>query len=382
MEDCYICENETTPTDSIKCEGVCGKSMHAKCAGISKTVLKGYTELDNLYYICDKCVGSSLIAINKKIDKVMSIFHIYDERVTRYERDMKVLLDSVLELKNNIESILVEKTEIANERNFEKCVNESEVTKKVVKKNNKSDAVILIKPKNNQNVEKTENDVKTNIDPKNLKFNKICKGPKGGIAIVCDKGDSSKQIEKIAKEKLSDEYNVRYKTVRSKIKVIGIDKYLSSEEILSAIRNQNEFLEGSDIKIIHSYEVKKKNLISAIIEMDSEAAKECLRIGNLNIMWSKCRVYKHINLYSCYKCLGFNHKANECKNDKSCRRCAGNHDVKQCDSVEIICVNCKNANKNLGLKINVNHKVNSKQCTVYNKKVQATQNQFNIDFSD
>lgn len=71
MEDCYICESETTPSDSIKCEGVCGKNMHAKCGGISKSLLEGYCELDSMYYICDKCIGFSMI--------VMSIFYIYDE---------------------------------------------------------------------------------------------------------------------------------------------------------------------------------------------------------------------------------------------------------------------------------------------------------------
>lgn len=119
-----------------------------------------------------------------------------------------------------------------------------------------------------------------------------------------------------------------------------------------------------------------------VIEMESEMAKRCLKIGELKIMWKKCRVYKQINLYSCFKCQGYNHKASECKNQKSCRRCAGNHDVKQCDSKELICVNCKVANENFGLKINVKHRVDGKQCTVYKKKVQALQNQDAFDFSD
>ncbi|KAJ6647699.1 putative 50 kDa protein in type I retrotransposable element R1DM [Pseudolycoriella hygida] len=271
----------------------------------------------------------------------------------------------------------IENNNAANLRRVEICDEKiSNTTKKSRKK--KSDAVILIKPKKNQNSDKTEDDVKQNINPQSLKFSKICKGPNGGVAIVCDE----KLIEKIVKEKLSDGYNVQAKIVRSKIKIVGIDKLLSSDEILSAIKNQNSLLESSDIKFIYSYVVKRTNTKSVVIEMDSELARKCLNIGELKIMWKKCHVYKQISLYSCYKCNGFNHKASQCKNEKSCRQCAGNHDVKQCDSDELICINCKIANKNFGLKLNLNHKLNSNQCTVYKNKVQALENQVAFDFSD
>lgn len=257
MEDCYICESETTPADSLRCEGVCGRNIHAKCAVISKSLLKGYKETDNMYYICEKCIGLSMIAVNKKLDKVMSIFNIYDERVTRYDRDMKVLLESVCELKIQMNNITVSGDPATNDINVTNLNVSEKMRDNKHSKNKKSDAVILIKPKNNQNCDKTENDVKNNIDPKNIKFNKMCKGPNGGIAIVCDEGESSEQIERIVKEKLSDDYSVKSKVIRSKIKIVGIDKVLSREEILNAIKNQNPFLEKSDIKIVHSYEVKR-----------------------------------------------------------------------------------------------------------------------------
>lgn len=38
--DCYVCNNETAMGDSFKCEGACGRRMHAKCVGVNKTVLK------------------------------------------------------------------------------------------------------------------------------------------------------------------------------------------------------------------------------------------------------------------------------------------------------------------------------------------------------
>lgn len=44
------------------------------------------------------------------------------------------------------------------------------------------------------------------------------------------------------KEKLSENYNVKSRIVRSKIKVVGMDKLLSKDEILKAIKDQNPFL--------------------------------------------------------------------------------------------------------------------------------------------
>lgn len=162
MEQCYICEDDTTPSDSIKCEGVCDKSMHAKCVGMTKAALKAYNDMDSMYYICDKCVSNSMMAINKKLDSVMSIFHIYDERVTRYEKDMKELLTNVCDLKsmlgNNNLKLLVNNNDTMIEtinptvvRDHEKQL--SKVNKKEQK--TKTDTVVLIKPKNNQNCHKT-----------------------------------------------------------------------------------------------------------------------------------------------------------------------------------------------------------------------------------
>lgn len=84
----------------------------------------------------------------------MSNVHIYDERVTRHDRDMKVLLENVGELKNLIENNNVklmataENPEVSNTQKVDICEDESSVKKL---KQTKSDAVILIKPKNNQN---------------------------------------------------------------------------------------------------------------------------------------------------------------------------------------------------------------------------------------
>lgn len=97
--DCYVCTSETALGDSFKCEGPCARRMHAKCVNMNKTVLKAYIDMDNLFYMCDSCMKDSMKAISTKLDKIMSVIAIYDERVSRYETNMTELKDTVDELK-------------------------------------------------------------------------------------------------------------------------------------------------------------------------------------------------------------------------------------------------------------------------------------------
>ena len=48
----------------------------------------------------------------------------------------------------------------------------------------------------------------------------------------------------------------------------------------------------------------------------------------------------------CYKCQGFGHMANECRNQSKCMHCSGDHDSRQCTITENIkCANCDGDHK-------------------------------------
>lgn len=79
---------------------------------------------------------------------------------------------------------------------------------------------------------------------------------------------------------------------------------------------------------------------NALIETDEETGNMMLEQKRIMMEWDSCIVYEHENVCRCFKCLGFNHNASECVNKKACGRCAGCHDMKDCDVKEIKCVNC------------------------------------------
>lgn len=65
----------------------------------------------------------------------------------------------------------------------------------------------------------------------------------------------------------------------------------------------------------------------------------------VNVQWDSCKIYEYLNVRRCFKCLGFNHVAENCKNKIACSKCAEEHDEKQCTCVELKCVNCMEATK-------------------------------------
>jgi hypothetical protein len=56
---------------------------------------------------------------------------------------------------------------------------------------------------------------------------------------------------------------------------------------------------------------------------------------------SRCSVKLYKNLPQCFKCQKFGHTALKCKmKDPVCKKCAGNHDSRECTSETIKCSNC------------------------------------------
>lgn len=232
----------------------------------------------------------------------------------------------------------------------------------------------------NQQCDATEKYFKESINPQQVKVNQFRKGPKGGIAIICDNEADSDEVKKIASDKLGDKYNiVTPSTVNKKVKVVGIDADLNSEGILDAIRSQNNFLSSSDMKIVRSYTAKQSKTLSVIIDMDIDSYDKCLQVGHIKILWSVCKVFAYSGVYRCFKCQGYNHKIANCKNKLSCNNCAGEHSVKDCNSEAIECVNCKFANNKFGLNINANHKANSAMCPVFKRKSKIFKNRIHFD---
>lgn len=316
---CYVCENETEAGDSFKCGGVCTRRMHGKCVGMNKTVLKAYMEMDNLFYMCDVCINNSMKAINNKLDKIMSVITIYDERVVRYEEDMMELKECVSELKVCVKMNKVDEESPINVNTQSDNSSKKPTFADKVKQN---DPVVLVVPKQNQTAQVTQKAVMELMDPTEIPIENMRNAAKGTIVLEGRNREDLNTIQKYAAEKLGNTYEVKPSELRKpKILISGICEKLTAEEIVTKLKRQNESMEYTDLNVVSIF---GKNTFNAVIEIDCEGFNKIMsnKRKKLNVGWSSCLVKEYVNVLSCYKCKGFNHKAKDCKKDRSCKKCA------------------------------------------------------------
>lgn len=133
------------------------------------------------------------------------------------------------------------------------------------------------------------------------------------------------------------------------------------------------------MKVIYSFGKKE---VTSILELNCKSFNEVMKEGRINIGWSRCHAREHLRVKVCYKCSGFSHKAGECTRKKACQRCAGEHDIKECESKEVKCVNCVHANAKLIVGIDTNHTTFSRKCTVLTRKLNVEPKKVLYDRSD
>lgn len=76
----------------------------------------------------------------------------------------------------------------------------------------------------------------------------------------------------------------------------------------------------------------------------------------------------------CYKCLGYNHPAKECKNKLACIKCGGEHKADACKSKELSCVNCVEYAKRTNENIDTKHHAFAHKCVCTQRIVDKINN--------
>lgn len=78
----------------------------------------------------------------------------------------------------------------------------------------------------------------------------------------------------------------------------------------------------------------------------------------------------------CYRCNGFHHLASKCALQTDiCPRCSQTHNLRDCKSQELCCINCSNFNKgNKNSAVDTKHTVWDKNCHVYQQNLAKFKN--------
>lgn len=376
IDKCAICKVAVAKSDeSIKCDGTCFRKFHVKCLKFTPSFLKQYRECKNLLFNCDSCVSNPIASLSETVKKMLSYLQIIDERINRHDTEFECVSENIELIHDNMREnkhLFIDEIQKVN-NNSDHKQNNSNLKK--------SSQMVVVQPKKSQKSVITKSELTKIIDPKSIGISDIHNIPNGGIAIDCKTRDETAKLKDEAYTKMGDKYTVKITESRVvKVKLIGMSDKLSEDEMLKTMREQNEFLKNSEIKIKAIFENKKQNDFGAILEMDNESYNKIINGEKIKIGWCRCRVFECIDVRRCYKCCGYQHRSSQCKNRLSCLKCGGEHLMKDCSARNSVCVNCKTAVEKLNVKLDIFHPAYSFTCPVYKRKVQIEKKKmkFNI----
>lgn len=340
---CGDCKADTKSDNSLKCDGTCDQMFHYKCIGLEEAHFQSIENIQGLKWFCLQCEQYIKFAINLKAE------------MTDFKR---TIVEEINKLKVQINGVEKPENKI-NDTSYAKVV---------------TGEALVIRPVNKQEVKKTQDTVKKNLKPSDLEVGITqFKGLKdGGVLIKCKTKEEIEKVKKTAEKKLGKKYVISIPEQKNPcIKVLDFEDNLQPEKLVEYIVNQNTELKlkAEGLKIIAVKRMKTRYM--AIIECDPEFYNSLMDKGSLNIGWtSNCRVFDYTRVFRCFKCGGFNHKADEC-NSELCGKCGeSGHEKDNCDNpVRKRCVNCIYANEKLKQNVDVNHSVFDYNCPVYKQKV-------------
>lgn len=339
--------------------------------------------------LCEKCSGESFTAteirvLQLKKDKQLTYFCGKCRKEMREKKEfesriIEVVQESIIKFTDDIKESIGEMVKIKLGEFMKQCAYPAETDSYASRLKKVDSHALVIRPKagNDRKGSETKEEVKRIIDPSDLGIGitKMRGVKDGGLAVCCESSDDTQRLKSDVEMKLGGEYEVKeVKKWKPRLKIIGIEDGISSEELKECISKQNSNI--GDVNELEVKVVKKmRKGYMAIVEVDANLYRRMLDCGALKIKWKICAVFECLDIMRCFKCLGFNHRANDCKNVEGnkqvCSQCGiEGHKENECACDNLRCINCVRANERLGLKLNVRHGAFDKKCTTLTRQVE------------
>lgn len=343
---CYKCKQLISENDSIYQCDVCMKIVHKSCSELQPSEVKCMPlQKRSLLFVCTSCKD-----IVRKLPSMMKLL----EEVREDLRYLKAN-NTNRHITSTADGILPQKPY-------------SEVLK-----HNKAKPVLVVKPKKDQTSVDTKKEIRRKIDPSGLNISEFREAKSGTVIIGCESEQSITELKFLLADNLDkEEYTIEMPQLKKpKLRImninredIGLDD--SDQDIIDEIVSSNSLAKSKEfyLKILKKRENKYRN-INLIIETDPKTHSLLLNQERVKIGWSRCFVYNHISILQCYKCLSFGHFAKDCKSEKVCSKCSGNHSFKDCNVNSVMCINCKNTLKGKNGSRDINHSAFDKKCPCF-----------------
>lgn len=374
---CKVCNKACDiKAERIFCMGPCHRDYHAKCVGFTPAPLKFYRESSNLFYECEDCSENPSRMIGVTLDKILSFLCILDERLSRQEAKCELICEQFEKVNDYLQKYVAEsRSEITKTK---MVANDDTMSTETVK-TAVPDAVVLIRPKKMQKC----SDTRAILGEKNISTQHAIQSVNnlrnGGVEIRCKEKNDLQKLHKKAMLELGEEYTVAMPSKRNpKIRVNNMSEKRCDDEIIESIKKQNELMKDAYVKVLHVFEVRYNETFGAIVELDPKSFNIVSTKKTVSIGSDVCNVTECVSVLRCYKCCGYNHKANTCNNRKACLRCGGEHISKDCKATKYECINCKWVAETSILGIDYDHPAWSRSCAVRLRKID--QERLRIDY--
>lgn len=147
---------------------------------------------------------------------------------------------------------------------------------------------------------------------------------------------------------------------------------MKKDDVIGELKNHNELLKDCEITLVTVLNRKatsrQQTSNDIVIEVNSATYNKLLDMQSLRLPWRECKIFEHIYVKRCYKCLGFSHIAKDCKHEQKCSKCGGSHKFSDCKSKKLC---CHAANEKLKTKSDTKHHAWSNICPVYKRRIES-----------
>ena len=319
---CSKCARTIGRSDNyISCK-LCKHNYHLLCGGITPETYNNMNDLGALTdWSCSFCklktspfsnLNSATGATNDISISADQLKMLVQEIV---HTELKPLSDKIDTMDSVIRNLVIENSLLRDEiskltKNFQQQplippnnVTPSDVNAKatyaaMIAKN--AQQTIIVKPKDKtQSVHKTKSDIMSKIDPVDslMLIGKVKSLREGGVLLGCDDIKRFKQLAK--SNKLSSDYDIRdIKTLRPRIRIVGISDCVDEGSVITYLVKQNEYIFNAvdEYKLIKLAPLKKKKddeRFFALLEVDIETYKKAVKrwslLGRLGCLFNLLR---------------------------------------------------------------------------------------------
>lgn len=342
-------------------------------------------------YKCDNCNRQLCKACGKLSASEVKVLEIKGDRILKFECPKCLNFDTHMLLKSIVhdkEEIIVSKDEIINllrqkiedlESKQRQDPSYSDILRKPVMTDTnqlhvtKSVPHLIIKPKNQQKVERIRSDLQKNIKPAELKLciNGTRNTKNGNLLVKCSNMSDIETLKNEIDSKLHEDYEAQVSKMKApRFKIIGYradnEEDLNYELIEAHIREQNHFIQKNDDLEVTYIKQNRKNKTHTIHgKCSSSLFHKFMGMKKVFINWERYPIYEDISIQRCFKCQEYYHKSDACPNEERCEYCSGDHSLKDCPKKQKKCTNCIKTNAKFNLMYNVNHEASDSSCPAY-----------------